>query len=470
MMKHKKPGIIVLLFIMVLVTLSPAAAEELVFHSAAEAVDFALQNSPVWTIRRQKALLGMEAAKLGIQDFLPSFGFSLAESDNVPRMAGDSRNKSLQLSFSQEIFDGGKKFLAYEAGRISALYTWQEFEGEWRNFLSSVMSLYYQYLLLQEKAAIREDLLRQGEEQLAVLKRETELGITLETDYLEYAASYMEIEQERDQGLRDLSSMERRFKTTLNLNQGASFKVVSPVPSKYDYFYYEPHMDYLWILVRNASIELKKQRLNAEYSQKQYKYSKLWYLPVIQAQGSVSFSGNSYPLTEPVYSLRLTFDFSSLDFLSLRISNESGFERGRLSQLSNGISGDLRPLPAYPAGRKQQELNLLESVLQQKDGEQQLRENLYELVISYDNTLRAAQNAEQRIELMEKRLQFSRLQLEKGEKKRVDYLAELSGLAQTRISLAEYLTQAAAMERNLEIQTNFPFGGLADVCRKYANP
>jgi outer membrane protein TolC len=466
MMKCKKTGLELALFLLVFLPF-PVMAEELVFYSAAEAVDFAQHHSPAWTIGRQQALLAMEAAKWGFQDFLPTFGFSLSASDTVPLMAGDSRSKALQFSFSQEIFDGGKKLLAYQAGKISALYGWQEFEAGQRDFSSQVMSLYYQYLLTQEKAAIREELVRQGGEQLSVLKKEVELGITLETDYLEYAASYLEIEQERDQGLRDLSGMERKLRAALNLGQGVPFRVVSPENSEHRYFYYEPYLDYLWVLVRNASVELRKQRLNREYSLKQYNYSRRWYLPVIHAQGSVSFSGNSYPLTEPNYSLQLSFDFSNLDFLSLRVSNSSGYERGRLQQLSNGLSGEIRPLPAYPVTRKQQELSMLESVLRQADMEQQLHEALYELVFSHDNTQRASQNAEQRIVLMEKRLEFSRLQLEKGEKKRIDYLTELNGLAQAKISLAEYLTQADALERSLEIQTGFTFGGLADVCRKH---
>jgi outer membrane protein TolC len=407
----------------------------------------------------------MRTAVIGIQDFLPSLGFSFSESDSPSLLASDSRGKTLRFSVSQEIFSGGKKKLAYETGRLSALYGWQEFEGEYRNFLSTVMSLYYQYLLLREMGNIRDDLVSQAGEQLGILKREAELGLSLETDYLEYAASYLELEQERDQGLRDLRTLERQFKSALSLSQETPIRVLSSDSGDPAYFYYEPFLDYLWSLLRTASVELKKLRLNTEYGKKQYHYGRRWYLPVIGAQGALSFSGNSYPLTEPGYSLQLTFDFSSLDFLSLRFTNGSLFERTQVRQLSNGLSGDFRPLPSYPVSRKQGELNMLESALRETEGERDLKEGLYSLVISHDTKLRAAYNAEQRISLMERRLEFSRLQLEKGELKRIDYLSELSSLAQTRISRADYLTQAMETERSLEIQTGFPFGGLADACR-----
>ncbi|MDR2136338.1 MAG: TolC family protein [Treponema sp.] len=442
-------------------------AQELAIGSAAEAAEFAFGNSQTWTLRRQNALLNMGAAKAGIQEFLPAFGFSLSESASPSILSGDSRIKSLRFSVSQQIFDGGKKKLAWEAGRLAALYGMQEFEGEYRSFLSAVMSLYCQYLLLRETGGIREDLLAQAGEQLAILGRETELGLGLETDYLEYENSYLALEQERDQGLRDLAALERRFKAALGLDAEASLAVSGDLPGPDDYFYYEPFFDYLWVLVRDSSVTMKKLRYETEYGRKQYDYSKRWFLPSVGLEGSVSFSGDSYPLTEPAYSLQLSFDFSSLDFLSTGLSSGSSFDRAGPRQISNGLSLNMRPLPAYSAAQKQSELSLAESALRLRQAEQELRESLYELVISHDNTLRSAYSTERRIALMEKRLSFSQLQLERGEKKRIDYLAELSGLAQAKISRADYLTQAAAMERNLEIETGFPLGGLADACRNH---
>ncbi|MDR3147128.1 MAG: TolC family protein [Treponema sp.] len=440
-------------------------AQELRIGSAAEAAEFAVGNSQTWTLRRHNALLEMGTAKMGIQDFLPSFSFSLSESASPALLAGDSRVKSLRFSLSQEIFDGGKKKLAWEAGRLATLYGLEEFEGEYRSFLSTVMSLYCQYLLLRETGAIREDLLAQAGEQLAILKRETELGLGLETDYLEYENSYLELEQERDQCLRDLAALERRFKAALSLGEGASLNVSGTLSGPETYFYYEPFLDYLWVLLRDSSVAIQKLNYETEYGKKQYDYAKRWFLPSIGLEGSVSFSGDSYPLTEPNYSLQLSFDFSGMDFLSTGLSSGGGFDRSGARQLSNGLSLNFRPLPAYSLTQKQAELSLVESTLRLRQAEQELKESLYELVISHDNTLRSAYNAEQRIALMERRLTFSQLQLERGEKKRIDYLAELSNLAQAKIAHADYLTQAAAMERDLEIETGFPFGGLADACR-----
>jgi outer membrane protein TolC len=440
-------------------------SQELTIASAAEAAELASGNSQTWALRRQNILLNMGTAKMSIQDFLPSLGFSLSESAGPAILSGDSRTRALSFSVSQQIFDGGKRRLAWEAGRLSALYGRQEFEGEYRNFLSTVMSLYVQYLLLKETGKIRNDLLDQAGVQLAILKREMELGLALETDYLEYESSYLEIEQERDQSLRDLAALERHFKSALNLKEEVSINITGDLSGPYGYFYYEPFLDRLWVLVRDSSTALKKLGFETEYGRKQYNYSRRWYLPSVGLRGSVSFSGDSYPLTEPNYSLQISFDFSGLDFFSAGVSGGGSFDRAGTRQLSNGLSLDFRPLPAYSVNQKQAELSLIEAALRQAQGEQELKEALYELVISHDNKLRSAYNTELRIILMEKRLLFSHLQLERGEKKRIDYLTELSSLARARIALADYLTQASAIERNLEIQSGFPFGGLADACR-----
>jgi outer membrane protein TolC len=84
--------------------------------------------------------------------------------------------------------------------------------------------------------------------------------------------------------------------------------------------------------------------------------------------------------------------------------------------------------------------------------------------MSHDSSLRSSEAAERLIEVLEKRIEFSRLLVEQGQKKRIDFLDELVDLSQAKISLKEYRIQAEALERSLEILANFPFGGLKHAC------
>jgi outer membrane protein TolC len=440
-----------------------------VFRSPGDAVNFAVQNSQTLFLQKQGALQNLKAARLSFQDFLPSFSFSLSEADTTSMLAQDSRTKTIQVSINQELFDGGKKKLAYDAGRISSLYAYREYESGLREFSSAIISRYYQYLQQSALTVIREDLVKAAAEQLAIIRREADLGLTLETDYLEYLISCINIENERDQSIRDLKTMERTFKAAIGLNTEAVLSIEDNFYRDFDCFYFEDFTGFLWNVIKNASTEIKKQNLAVEYARKQLQYSRRWYLPVIGVQGNISFSGDAYPLTEPKYSLKVTFDFSDLTLFPLSVNSGAGFEKDRLYNVNNGVSLTAKPNPVYGVQRKQADLALMQNNLQRIQTEKDLWESMYELVISHDNFLRSADTAERTIGVMEKRIEFSKLELDRGEKKRIEYLEELVSLAQVRISLMEYITQAAALERSLEIFADFPFGGLKDACLQNKN-
>jgi outer membrane protein TolC len=379
-------------------------------------------------------------------------------------MSGDSRSKNIQASINQKIFDGGKNKLAYETNRLESLYAYQKYQGELNEFRSAIMSQYYSCIIQEETIRIREDLLSAAREQLEIIRLETELGLGLETDYLEYLASFITIEHERDQSLRELKTRERHLKDSIGLDREAELEIQDDIYDSFEYFYYEPCLDLLWQLVRTASVELKKQSLATRLAEKQLAHSRRWYVPSVGLQSSVSFTGVSYPLTEPRYSLKLTFDFSNLNLMPLSVSPGYGFERDRLYQASNNVSTNILPNPAYPAARKLENIAILRNRLGQAETEKELGESLYELVIAHDSSLRSADTARRMIEVLEKRLEFSRLLLEQGRKKRIDFLDELIELSQAKISLREQQIQAAALERSLEILANFPFGGLRHEC------
>jgi outer membrane protein TolC len=409
-------------------------------------------------------LENMKAAKYGIQDFLPVLNFSLMETDSTSILAGDSRTKTIQGSITQEIFDGGKRKLAYDLNRINALYAYQEHEGNLHVFSSQIISQYYQYLMQKELIKIRQDLISRAQTQLSVLEKEVALGMTLETDYLEYLISFIQLEHERDQSIRDLSVIERMFKAALGLDEQANMAIQDNFYVEFEYFYYEQYYSYLWGIIKNISVELKKQDLALEFSKKQLELTRRWFVPSLSVQGGISFSGDSYPLTEPRYSLKLTVNFTNNQLFPLSISNGYGFERDRLYNVNNSGDVTLEPVPTYGNQQRLADISILQNRVQRISTEKEMRESVYDIIISHDNALRYVNTAERTITLLERRLEFSRQEVENGEKKYIDYLEELTALSQAKITLLEYLAQSAAMERNLEILANIPFGELKHVC------
>jgi len=441
------------------------SAHDVFFSTPNEAVNFAVQNSQVHSLQHQRVLLEMRETRLGFQDFLPTFNFTLSESDSTALLAGDTRTRSFQANISQQVFDGGRRKFVYNVNRLSAMYAYLEHESSLMDFRSQIILLYYQYLMQRQMVLIKGELVATARSQLNIIEMEVAIGITLETDYLEYLISFIQIENDYNQSRRDMNMMNRRFKTAIGLSTEANLTIADNFYKEFTYLFFEPYSDFIWTVIRNNSIELKKQNLSLEYARRMLAFSRRWYVPTVSIHGGISFSGDTYPLTEPRYSLRLTIDFLNANLFPLSLSNAYGFDRRRLSSVTNSASAMVEPQPSHRVQQRLADISILENNLQRTQIERNLHEAVYDLIITHDNTLRFVDTAERTIAVMERRLEFSRREVDQGEKKRIDYLQELIALAQTRIALIEYQTQAAFYERSLEILAGFPFGVLRNEIR-----
>jgi outer membrane protein TolC len=445
---------------------SVCIAQDVVFHSPGDAVAFALQNSKIYYFEKQNVLHNMRASKRSIQNFLPSFDFSFSETASADLLSPDTRTKSVQANITQELFSGGKRKLEYDMGQIGALYAYYDYEISVRNFSSAIIEQYYQYVIQLETKKIKEDMLNIAKTQLAVLEKEVALGMALQADYLEYYISFISVENERDQSIRDLNNMERKFKIAVELNEQAAL-VIEDTP--YDdavYLYYEPYIADIWNLVKEKSNDIRKQNLSVKYSQKQLDYSRRWYIPSISVQGGISFTGKSYPLTEPRYSVKLIFNFPNSRLFPLSVSGGYGFDRNRLYSVNDSSNVTVTPQPAYGIQRNLENISILKAGIERDNMEKELQSAVYDIIIAHDNSTRNAYAAERTVELLDKRIEFSAKELENGETTHTDHLEKLLLLSQTKINFFQYRVQAANIERNLEILTDMPFGGLRNLIAK----
>jgi outer membrane protein TolC len=441
-------------------------AQDVVFHSPDDAVAFALQNSKIYYLEKQKVLNNMKAAKHQLQNFLPAFDFSVSEIASTNLLSADSRAKSIQANMTHELFSGGKRKLEYDMGQISALYAYYDYEISIRNFSSVIIEQYYQYVIQMEIKKINENMLNIAKTQLAILEKEVALGMTIYADYLEYYISFINIKNERDQSIRDLKNMDRKFKIAIELSEMATLVIEDKPCDDAVYLYYEPYMTDIWNIVKEKSNDIRKQNLSVKYSQKQLDYSRRWYIPSISIQGGISFTGNSYPLTEPKYSLKFILNFPNNRLFPLSISSGYGFDRDRLYNINDSSNVTVTPQPTYNIQRNLENISILKSGIERDNMEKELQSTVYDIIISHDNLMRNAYAAERTVELLNKRIEFSAKELENGEITHIDHLEKLLRLSQTKINFFQYRIQAANIERNLEILTGIPFGGLRNLIAK----
>lgn len=431
----------------------------LVFTSAREAALFGIQNSKSLNIQKFQQLAALSSAAYSFRDFLPSVSFSYSENDSIIKNAPDSRTKSLQVSLSQPLFDGGKKKAEYDLALINARYAWFEYELGVRNYESQILQAYYQYNMQKKSLDIQSELVAVAQKQLAILKKEFELGLTLETDYLDYELSVLKLEYDRVKYERELYKQERHFKTLLDISEDMPIEIQDDFYGKTEYPLLEKKKEKIWTRVQSIGIELQKQRINNEFKNKLIRFDRLRNIPAFSLMASVGFSGSRLPLTEPSFSIKCLVNFQNRLF-PVNLSNAYNLTQNGLQGLSNSL--DMQLLPSFTVFIEQRiaKLSLLAAAEDYKKTEKDLRNSVFDTVYNHDDTARDLQTKEQMLAIINKKIQINRFRLEKGEIKQIDYLNALIESAKAAIEYASLQTQIEALERSLEINTGIGFGEL----------
>lgn len=452
------------LFILILfIETENCKADVIVFNSSRDIIDFGLKNSSFYKMLHQEAMQNMNSAKMAFNGFLPKFSFSLSENDTINILSSDSRTKSIQFSVSQEIFDGGKKQLAYSVNKIFSVYAYKNYELVLKKYILELAGLYNQILVQKEKLIIQENLFDLANSNLAIIKKEVILGLSTETDYLEYYISCLKIEQEKEQLEHAIGSLVRKLKFLLELEEDSELLLVSDDFKKNIYSNYSINFDRLWSLIKCADIELKKMELEKNYSDKINSINKLWFVPSISLQGNINFSGAHYPLTQPKYSIKLSFDFADNSIIPVQIDTSYMNDFNKMKSFNNNLNISLIPDFSIISRMQSSKIASMQGLLKKQRFEYELKESIYELVTNYENAINLMLFMDKTIELMEKRHLFSRQQLASGEIKQLDYLKEELEIAELKIANIENKNKILTIEQNLELLANIPFGELKNV-------
>ena len=109
------------------------------------------------------------------------------------------------------------------------------------------------------------------------------------------------------------------------------------------------------------------------------------------------------------------------------------------------------------------------SLLDYKTKEQSLKENVLSKIASHDDCLDNIKIIKETLTLQEKRLAVCKAEVEKGEKKRLDYLEDLEEYAEQIIELTKAQNDLLSSWYELELLTNIPLGELKNVCLSSKN-
>lgn len=433
-----------------------AVNAEITFSKAEDAVLFAKLHAREKIIEKELILENMHKTKLNVQDFLPHLSISFSESNSVNPGANDTKTKNLQFSLNHTVINPGRK-LKYNLAKIEALYAYKENQLNWQNFENEIAETYFNCLLARQVLALKTELLEKTMEEEKILHKQFQLGMLLETDFLEYMTSVLQIENQRAEAEKNYKIQKGILNLALGLEEFAEIEFRDPLTPEAENAELEEHSKSIWNIVKNRSIELQKQDMAIEYSRKQQKYSDAWYLPNFSIKPSVSFSGEDFPLAKPNYSFQMSFSFENIPFAPVSISNNYSFSDKKLTGVSNSGSTNSFCQVTYLSDKRTAKLTLLQQQIQRQDNEKKMYSNLYQQIVTHDNYLKKITLLENTKKIQEKRLEFSKMQTEQGFIKPIKYLEQLIELSDTKNSLLQAKIQTIAAERIIAILTGIPF-------------
>lgn len=441
---------------------------QIAFHSAEEAAEYALINSPNFNYQRLNAELGIKMAKNSIEGFLPTFNISWADNKSLNYQAPDSGNKSFSVSMNQFVFDGGKKALSYQMQKTSSMFSYQSYLQSEKTFRSQIIAQYYECITQQKIIEIKKQLESLATENLLILKTEYELGRALENDYLEYLISYKQIQNERMQFERDYRMLLRSFKIALNLSPEVEITLEDDSEPVIEAgFMLEDYITFLWNRYQAISVDVQQLNLNLAFAKKQLELSRRQYVPEVSLTADLSFSGDAYPMSAPSYNIKLNVGFNGFPVLPVNVGSGIGLNsQGKLSNARNDSSVTVSPQLNYVNSLKAGRISLNQKEQERKDTINSYYESLFKLISQYDDSTNSILLNEETMKLQERRMQISQEMMNAGMLSRIKYLEQLTEYTNQQIQLETAKNNYALSERSLEIMLDIPFGGLHDVCKE----
>ncbi|WP_147612891.1 TolC family protein [Treponema pectinovorum] len=439
------------------------AKDRIAISSSSEAECIAVANSKSNRLRELSLQYSKKSSELSFGGFLPSVDFNFNESDSIKTQAYDTHSKTIAISLRQLIFDGGKTKLTYDLNKATSFYELKEFEQELNSYKLEISNQYFECLLLLKKIEIEENLERNAELELQIIKTEYELGEVLENDYLKYFINVKKIKDQTKQTNRDYKKALTKLKISLGYSKDVDFFLESEAINENDFpRYLEEKLEKLWNVCQRNNLSIKKNRMSLYYSQKQDEFSKRYFLPQIYFEGGIHFSGTDYPLTQPSYSAKIKVDFLNNTLIPVSFSNGYEIKDKKVCGVNNSVDFSVKGQPQYFSDKKKNELNLRYSRVQFGENLNVLYEKLYEKTADYDDLIDNLERLKETEQLEERNLLVSRESVNRGEINRLDYLEELEEHAKTLTEILQSKIKLKNLIREIEIFINVQSGGLRE--------
>ena len=414
-----------------------------------EAVAQALEVSPDLQALAIQANSALGQYRWGLREYLPQVGLNYSQNESVLLDSPDTRSTQAGVTVSQLLFDAGRGGRRRDLSRIQLLVNRQDSRVQEEKVIDSVTGLFNELLVLKKKREIQAQVIDLAQRQLAISRTELTLGLAREIDVLGTEVQVSSLLVDKKQSDRSWEDALFQLANLLGLDPTVPLDVVGSFDADYAGLVVPEHSDRWLALVLDSSKDLALQRLELRKQYFELLNSRLWFLPDVSLQTSVSLTGVSLPLQTPAYSATLTFSFPGEAFpftQTLVIGGTPGQSQTSSVSSSVGILDSVQGFADGPAAQAQFQVTQVREAALRASTRFTLEKTLgdYRLVVEKLALQRRTVGLEE-----QKNLILGK-QVELGEAKRLDYLQGVAQLAQDRIALIESVLQLKESERALE--------------------
>lgn len=401
-----------------------------------------------------------------LRDYFPSLSFSYADSREVARRDTDSRYRKLGVEASLDIYDGGRKGLAYDIARLKGILARNDYRIALNRLIAETLKSYLELIQLKGTIEIHRKTLEQGMAQLTLIRKELELGEATRFNVLEIEAKVKEIELNLKKAVDNFEIARNRFKILLRLDWRRPVEVLGDVEN--DFSLYGPDGgrsidECVAIAVRNRK-EVESADVEHAVNTKSHRINRLYFFPRFSL-------GAGYSLSDPDGSSERFIPREKGWNLSLQVtsalwgSSASGSlglgESENANTRNRSASAQANILDAMDYKRA-----IVESGIQMdtsKENRRSLRQQVsIEVLSSYmalENAWEMMDIADKQLALYDAQLEIERLKANMGESNRYDLMKkeiERGEAAVARLeSRVRYLTNASTLELAMGVDIGF---------------
>jgi outer membrane protein TolC len=451
-----------------------AAAALLLILPFAGAVPIDLSRAELMALNRSADLRSLEnraaatacALKLGFRDYFPQVSLGYLDSSNIVRGGADAASIEWSMTVTQPLFDGGRARRQRRLSEADLELQRRGIKDKEREIRESVDSAYHGVLMLKRKIEIQEGTLATTDQELEIARAQRSLGSIREIDLLqsELQRSAMVISIQSSEA--SLEESEFSLKQLLGLRSDAPLDIVDDFDPDYGGLALPEDPRFLGALVLEGNLGLRQKQAELRKKLAALIEAREWYLPKVSLEGTMSLSGERYPLQSASVNGKLVFEISA-PTSPASFSLSSGGSTGKQKANGSSINLDAFKEPASLADdvAAANEYNIMKQQIDEMSDalEFQVRKS----VAAYIRDRASLELQRGDLSLQRKTAEIQKRLLDIGEGTRVDYLKTLTTAAEGESTILESVLKLCQSESELERLLGLESGDLARVSSSF---